>query len=255
MYQNLHCRTSRGPAEACLPAGRFWWRTAPTRAILSRMADSGFKRTLAALLCNLGFTANSLTLLGLALAALSGWFSYEGKFFEAAAALLASGLLDLMDGAVARISGKSDAFGGIFDSTLDRYGDAFVLGGLLLFCARTDRQIYAFAAFLALAGSFAVSYVRARAECELDACRVGFWERGERIGVLVISLATRNVGTGLWLLAISTQVTAFQRLFEARRQVRVSDARPAPALARSTALYAVQAAVFASLAAAFRLPF
>lgn len=219
------------------------------------MPDSGFKKILAALLSNLGFTANALTILGLASAALSGWFAYEGKFLEASAALLFSGLLDLMDGSVARLTGKADAFGGIFDSTLDRYGDAFVLGGILFYCARTGRELHAFLAFLALIGSFAISYSRARAECELDACRVGFWERGERIGLLVIMLAVRNLGTGLWILAVSTQFTAFQRVFEARRQVRAAGAKPGLPVDRRTSRYAIQAALWASLAAAFRLPF
>lgn len=218
------------------------------------MTTPSVKSRLAAVLHKVGFTANSLTLLGLALAGLSGWLVYQGRFVEAAAALLGSGLLDLMDGAVARQSGKADRFGGILDSTLDRYGDAFVLGGILFFCARTGREGYAFLAFMALAGSFAISYVRARAECELDACRVGFWERGERIGLLVIALACQNLGTGLWILAVSSQVTALQRLWESRRQVRAG-APPRGPLDRRTARYAVQAAVWASLAAAYRLPF
>lgn len=186
------------------------------------MADSAFKKTIANGLYQLGFTANALTLMGLAAAGAAGILSYRGSFFAAGAALLLSGLLDMLDGAVARVSEKAGKFGGILDSTLDRYGDAFVLGGLLFFCARTGREAYALAAFAALAGSFAISYVRARAECAIESCRVGFWERGERIGLLVIALVLGNPAAALWILAVGTQITAFERLWEARRMTRVA---------------------------------
>ncbi len=183
---------------------------------------------LAAGLCNLGISANFLTYSGLGLALLSGILIYTGSFFWAGGVLLLSGLCDLLDGSVARLSKQSDGFGGILDSSLDRYGDAFVLAGVLFFYFDVGDVLYAILASSALVGSFLISYVRARAECEIENCRVGFWERGERIVYLSLGLLFNNLEVVLWILAIGTHLTAILRLTYANSQGKESSGRQSP---------------------------
>jgi phosphatidylglycerophosphate synthase len=179
------------------------------------MAD--LKGKLASFLYEAGVSANVVTLLGLSFAGLSGFLIYHGRFFEGAVALLVSGGLDLLDGAVARLSADRKPFGGILDSSLDRYGDGFVLAGLLFYCVSIGSFLYAGLAMSAILGSFSISYVRARAECEIESCRVGFWERGERTGLLVVALLSGNPGLALWILGVLTHGTVFCRLYFASR--------------------------------------
>ncbi len=87
------------------------------------------KTVIAKWLHRLGVSADALTYLGLLLALLSGWLIFRFELFYAGLALAASGFIDMLDGEVARVSGKKSDFGGILDSSLDRYGDGFVFGG------------------------------------------------------------------------------------------------------------------------------
>src|SRR3989338_3812358 len=122
-----------------------------------------FKNGIASVLVKAGLSANFLTAIGLVCAFVSGIFIYKGMFFWAGVWLLLSGILDLMDGAVARLSKTASPFGGVLDSSLDRYGDGFIFAGLFLFCERQGSHLYALLAISAWIGSFLISYVRARA--------------------------------------------------------------------------------------------
>lgn len=180
------------------------------------------KNNTAKIFYRLGFSANVLTALGLFLALGSGYLVYKNQLMFAGALLLLSGFLDLMDGAVARMAGTQSQFGGILDSTLDRYGDGAVLAGILFLCVKQNQMLYAALTMVAMMGSFAISYVRARAECEVSECRVGFWERGERIVWIALGLLFGNIQTMLWILALGTQATVFQRLFFAKLQCQTT---------------------------------
>ena len=139
--------------------------------------------------------------------------------------MLASGLVDMMDGAVARVSKTESVFGGILDSSMDRYGDGFVFGGLIFYFARQGRIETAALAMSAWLGAFLISYVRARAECEVDSCRVGFWERGERVGVLVLGFLTGHIGMAVAILGVGTHWTVFQRLSMAHLSTRAGSSQ------------------------------
>lgn len=169
----------------------------------------------ARILIRFGVSANFISVLGLYFAFLAGIMITRGQFTAAALVLLSSGVLDLLDGAVARQSGKKNPFGGILDSTLDRYGDGFVLGASILFYMQHRRPGVALLALSALLGSFVISYVRARSECEQRPCRVGFWERGERSACLIGGLWWGNLPMALLILGIGTHFTALFRLYYA----------------------------------------
>ena len=174
-----------------------------------------------------GFSANFLTAVGLVLAAISGGLVFRGEIFWAGVVLLGSGLVDLMDGAVARVSNTQSVFGGILDSSMDRYGDGFIFGGLFFHFMQQARVEAALLTMSAWIGAFLISYVRARAECEMDACRVGFWERGERVGVLVLGLVTGHIGMAVLILGVATHWTVFQRLSAAYFNARAGAAQRA----------------------------
>ena len=171
----------------------------------------------------MGVSANLLTILGLITAFFSGILIWFGDFFAAAAVLMLTGILDLFDGAVARSSKTNDAFGGILDSSLDRYGDGFIFFGILLYALRHGNFIYALLSMSALLGAFSISYVRARAECDIDLCKVGFWERGERIVYVFFGLFFHNLRVVLWVLGIGTHLTFIRRLLYAKGKTSGKD--------------------------------
>ena len=202
------------------------------------------KNQIGSFLHRLGVSANFVTVLGFLAAAGSAFCVFECRFLWAGVLLAVSGVLDLLDGAVARASGKAGKFGGVFDSSLDRYGDGMVLGALIIYFGLRGRAVYAALALSALLGSFAISYVRARAECEVDTCRIGFWERGERISYLMLGLLLNNVQMALWVLGIFTHGTVFQRLALSKRLLSENGApsRTDFSLNRSSVSYLAQAA-------------
>src|SRR3989338_6313964 len=175
------------------------------------------KNKIASFLHQLGVSADFLTYTGLLCALGSGLLAYQGRFFWAGGALLLSGGLDLLDGAVARQSKAKSPFGGILDSSLDRYGDGFALIGILFYCVAKHYTGYAFLGACALLGSFIISYVRARAECVVKNCRVGFWERGERLVYIALGLLLGNLPLVLWVLGLGTHLTVLHRLAYARK--------------------------------------
>jgi len=212
----------------------------------------------------LGISPNFITLLGLLFAGVAGFLIYEGRFFLAGSALLFSGILDLLDGATARASNNKHYFGAILDSSLDRYGDGFVLAGALFYCFEIQNLLYAALTLSALLGSFLISYVRARAECLIEKCRVGFWERGERIGCLVVGLLFNNLPMALLILGVGTHFTAIFRLYYADRQtIPFSQTASLSWLSstffhssgRNNVYYYLKCALFFLILSLFRLPF
>jgi CDP-diacylglycerol--glycerol-3-phosphate 3-phosphatidyltransferase len=173
-------------------------------------------QTTARILAGWGVRANGVTLVGFLLSAAAGLLAARGLWISAAAAAVTSGVCDLLDGKVARLDPARNRFGALWDSSLDRYSDAFLIAGIgYYFAVRGDHAVL-IAAFSAMAGSFGVSYVRARAEGLGFECRVGFWERGERWVLLVAGLALLNPAVPVLILAVATQITALRRLLHIR---------------------------------------
>jgi CDP-diacylglycerol--glycerol-3-phosphate 3-phosphatidyltransferase len=106
-------------------------------------------------------------------------------------------------------------FGGFFDSVVDRYSDASLFFGLLVFYARGNRFFYVVLTALAMVSAIMVSYARARAESLIGACRVGFMERPERLVLLIIGAlfnAFNVMAPVLWVIAVLSTITVIHRI-------------------------------------------
>jgi CDP-diacylglycerol---glycerol-3-phosphate 3-phosphatidyltransferase len=122
--------------------------------------------------------------------------------------------MDALDGAVARAMGRTDRRGAVLDSTLDRFADGFIYSGLAYYFAALDDLNYMLLALAALISGFVVSYVRARAGEAGLAVRVGLLDRMVRILILLAALLLPPLLLpALWVLAVGSAVTVFQRLW------------------------------------------
>ena len=139
-------------------------------------------------------TPNALTAAGVALCAAASvlvFFEHRHEllfYWLGALTFIAGSLLDILDGALARAGGKASPFGSFVDSTTDRVSEAFVLAAIALVFARDGNDIALALTFAALAGSFLVSYTRARAESLGLRGDVGIGSRAERVFVISAGL-------------------------------------------------------------------
>jgi CDP-diacylglycerol--glycerol-3-phosphate 3-phosphatidyltransferase len=196
-------------------------------------------------LVRVGVSANHLTLLGLGFSVAAALAFFDGHSRLGALILSLAGICDILDGQVARASGGETRFGAFFDSTLDRLSEALVLIGILGFCLRNlmalvfdssrvveqvsvglfpiTWAVVGLTAMLALTGSFLVSYTRARAEGLGLECKVGWFERPERLVLLILAGALQvfwAMSGALLVLALLSFVTAAQRVAHVYRLTR-----------------------------------
>ncbi|MEM2877947.1 MAG: CDP-alcohol phosphatidyltransferase family protein [Candidatus Hadarchaeales archaeon] len=174
-----------------------------------------------------GISPNALTCLGLAFSAAAAYLFWQGYQLLAGLALLVGGVFDILDGAVARASGRTTNFGGFFDSTVDRYADLLIFSGIILGfrSGRIAEESFMTGlgvpiGLVALSGSLMVSYVRARAESagsgRLD---VGIMERAERLIILGIGALLSLTGYSIVIIAVLTHITVIHRIIVARRRL------------------------------------
>jgi CDP-diacylglycerol---glycerol-3-phosphate 3-phosphatidyltransferase len=142
-------------------------------------------------------------------------------FILGALALLLSGFFDMLDGAVARTSGRVTIFGGFLDSVLDRYTDLLVMGGIFFFYVVHGSVRYASITFIAAVGTAIIPYARARAEAAAVQCKSGLLERPERIALLVIGLfVPALLSSVIIVLAVLTHITVIQRIIHVRKNTK-----------------------------------
>jgi len=177
---------------------------------------------------------NVLTLMGLAVntyaAFLFGYANGENQrhlFFYAGMVIIGSGFFDLVDGRVARASNQVTRFGGFFDSVVDRYSDASLFFGLLVFYARGNRFFYVVLTALVMISAIMVSYARARAESLIGQCRVGFLERPERLVLLIIGALFNVMAPVLWVIAVLSTITVIHRILYTWQRTREIEVSPA----------------------------
>ena len=169
-------------------------------------------------------TANMVTVLGLVIVVLAALLIGSGSLVAGALILMGGSLLDAVDGALARATGGGTPFGGFLDSTLDRAGEAIVYLAVAAYYLQGSAPTWpVLAAFVALAGSFMVSYSRARAEGIGVSAAVGIAPRTERLVLIIAGLGLAGLGIGpaliaaLWIIAALTVATTAQRIWHVWR--------------------------------------
>jgi CDP-diacylglycerol--glycerol-3-phosphate 3-phosphatidyltransferase len=206
--------------------------------INERMQDWGRAqaRKVAAWLRWTGLTPNMLTVIGLLLNIVVAAVLARGYLFAGGVLVIAAGLFDLLDGAMARVTDHTTPFGAFFDSTLDRFSEAILYGGLLIYILDTpDAKRGSLLIYATICGSLMVSYARARAEGLGYKLQNGLLARPERIIIFAAGLILGHVIYALWFLAIFTNITACQRIYtlwsttSTPKQRKVDEQRPTKA--------------------------
>ncbi|GAC1344984.1 MAG: CDP-alcohol phosphatidyltransferase family protein [Candidatus Dormibacteria bacterium] len=170
-------------------------------------------------------TPNALTMVGMAITAVGALLVAAGFLVAGGVVLLVAGLFDVLDGAVARVTGKVYRYGAFLDSTVDRYAEGFTFIALLyhfLFgTAAASHRVEAMLVIAALLGSLLVSYIRARAQSLGFACEGGFLARPERVLLILIGLVIPPLlFVVLLILAVGSNLTALQRIWFVWKQSR-----------------------------------
>jgi len=191
-----------------------------------RQRAQAFLNVLARGLNKLGLTPNALTLIGLAGMCLIGGVLATGQFALGGLLIIASGILDALDGTLARMTNRVTKFGAFLDSTTDRFAEGALYFGILFWYTQLNQPTIIYLIYLTLLGSLMVSYARARAEGIGVECKEGWFTRFERIALLVIGLLlTAFFGDAplfivLGILAVFTNVTAVQRMWLVYKSTR-----------------------------------
>src|ERR1041384_2698930 len=182
---------------------------------------------------------NALTAFGLVINIWAAWlFARAGNavdpkvdFRWAALVIIGAGLFDMVDGRVARERGQVTRFGGFFDSVVDRYSDLALFMGLLVYYASINRFFYIVLTAIVMTGSVMVSYSRARAECTIPKCKVGFLERPERVVLIIIGALFNRMAPVLWVIAVYSNVTVIARMiytWQEAKQLEEAQLRAVP---------------------------
>ncbi len=161
----------------------------------------------------LGIHPNVLTLIGVLVNIVAAWALAVDRFVLAGFIMIAANVFDFIDGKVAHLTGKQSEFGAFWDSTLDRFSDLALFTGLIWLYSSRGREGYVLVATAALIFSIMTSYARARAECLIDKCKVGFMERPERIVLFMIGAFTDRMAGVLWVILTLAVVTVANRIY------------------------------------------
>jgi CDP-diacylglycerol--glycerol-3-phosphate 3-phosphatidyltransferase len=181
-----------------------------------------FTTPTARILSKTGVTPNTLTVMGFLVSVAAGVLIAKEYFLVGGLVTLFAGAFDLLDGPLARTTGKVSKFGGFLDSALDRLSEAAVLAGILAYYAFNDGTWESLLAFGCFVGSVMVSYLRARAEGLGVKCEVGIFTRVERVIVMSIGLMFGQwydlaIPIMLGIITALAFVTVLQRLIHVQR--------------------------------------
>ncbi len=203
-----------------------------TRAAAIKHGYTAGARTLASRsvlgLARTRVTPNALTTSGVLLCGLASVIVlFEGRnellfYWLGAAVFVVGSVLDILDGALARAGGKTTPFGAFLDSTTDRISEGFMLTAIAYILARHGHTVFVAVAMAAVAGSFLVSYTRAKAETLGLRGDVGIGSRAERVVVITAGLVLAPWGVLPWslvLLACTAWITVGQRVLHVRKQL------------------------------------
>ena len=181
-----------------------------------------------------GIPPNVLTTIGVTINLGCGVLFGLGQFFWAGVVLIVANLFDMLDGNVARNSGRVTKFGSFLDSSLDRLSDMVAFMGIIIFYAGNSPQHSLLNVFLAGVGMMAsvmVSYTTARSEGLGVKANVGFLQRPERVVLLAIgalstwdwnsaSFFANRMPPVLWVLAVGSVWTLVHRMYFVWKEFR-----------------------------------
>lgn len=179
-------------------------------------------------LLRIGLTPDAVTILGtLGVVVAALWLYPTDNLFVGTLVIWFFAMNDLVDGLMARLSGRTGPWGAFLDSTLDRFADGAIFTGLVLWLAgRGDQDLGAAFGLACLVLGSIVPYARARAEGLGMTANVGIAERGDRIFAALTAAGLVGLGVTpvlltvvLGLLAVASLVTIVQRMVVVRRQV------------------------------------
>jgi CDP-diacylglycerol---glycerol-3-phosphate 3-phosphatidyltransferase len=184
-------------------------------------------------------TPNMITVAGtVGVSAAALWLLPIGELFPGAFIATCFVFTDMLDGQLARIKGNSGKYGAFLDSTMDRFADAAIFGGITIWFMRTN-HLLAVVSLFCLAAGLSVSYVKARAEGLGLNADVGLIERPERMIIGLTSIGLSGLGIpyvlpiGMWGLAAGTALTLYQRMravyVDAKSQAAATQATAPPA--------------------------
>lgn len=185
-----------------------------------RVVFKGILDPLGAFFNGLGLYPNTMTLLGLIGNIIGAILIGAGHMTIGGVVVLVMGIVDTLDGTMARLRGMPSDFGAFVDSVTDRYSELVIFGGLMYFYIQKGDWLSVLAVYLAASGSVLVSYVRARAASLGMDTKVGLLSRLERYLVLAPSLVLNIPWVGVWIIGIFANITAVQRIIDVRRQAR-----------------------------------
>jgi len=157
--------------------------------------------------------ASLLTLASFTCCIVAGIFFGAGRFTTAGIVMIPAALCDLLARPLAHRQPRTDFFGAFLKSVLHRYADLALFLGLLVYYATVNRFLYALVTGIAMAGAVMVSYSQARAESLIERCRVGFWERPERLGLMILGALVNRIPVVLFILAIGPNFTVIHRIW------------------------------------------
>lgn len=189
----------------------------------------------ASALASLRVPASLLTISGFAFCLPAGVLFGAGQFITAGIALIPAAVCDLLARPLAHRQPKLDLAGAFLKSILHRYADLALFLGLLVYYSTVNRFGWALVTGIAMAGAVLVSYSQARAESLIERCRVGFWERPERIVLMILGALLGRMNIALVILAIGPNITVIHRIWhtwretEGRRRSAERDAASEPA--------------------------
>lgn len=183
-----------------------------------RRSLKGFFEAIAQVFNTLHLTPNMITLFGLLLNIVVAYLIISGRIQAAGVLYIFAAGLDAIDGTLARMVGVRSRFGGFWDSTLDRMGEAIVISGAGVWAAQQGNVVGVAIAFAALFTSYLVSYTRARAEGLGIDTKVGLGTRVERYLIMVIALVAGYPIIGLAIIAVIAGITVVQRIYDVWRQ-------------------------------------
>ena len=186
---------------------------------LPQRFSDGLGRTVA----RTGLTPNMLSLLGFAGNAFAAYLVVREALLWAGIVFLVFSAFDMVDGAVARATGRATPFGAVFDAVLDRASEALLLAGCAWYFGERGENVQAAVTYAALFASVAVSYMRARAEVVGLPMREGLFRRQERVVLLGAGLLFNALTLAIWPLAVLANFTALQRFWLIARALRALD--------------------------------